>query len=186
MCYIRWYKYEQCDKLPVMSQWHLFPFPLNRKVSHKPQYWNFAVTFSLRTCNIPEYSNIQSSFCLDMKCSNLDIQLGRLQIDTRKQGTIIILDARVVDRSPALSWSRRFVAGRMMRGDRSRSTSVQIPTRYKCAHIHIMGKYVMAYQLREKMYQIGKHGSVLCSWVVFCNEQRTKGSAYTHNSNTCR
>jgi hypothetical protein len=129
----------------------------------------------LTTCNTAMFEACFSS----INSANLHIQLCRLQIDARKQGTIIILHARVVDRSPALSRSRRFVVGRMVRDDRSGPTSVQIPTGYERAHVHIVGKYVVAYQFRKKMYQVGKHGSVLRAWVVFCNGQRTNETAYT-------
>ena len=112
-----------------------------------------------------------SLLCPDNKDTNLYFQLRRFQIYAREQRPIILLHARAAGHSPALSWSSRFVAARMMSCGCSRSPSVQISTRYECAHVHIMGKYVVAYQFREKVYQVCKHCTVLGTRIVFCCEQ---------------
>jgi len=109
--------------------------------------------------------------CPDNKDTNLYFQLRRFQIYAREQRPIILLHSRAACHSPALSWSSWFVAARMMSCSRSRSPSVQISTRYECAHAHIMGKYVMAYQFREKVDQVCKHCTILGTRIVFCCEQ---------------
>ena len=120
--------------------------------------------------------------CPDNKHTYLYFQLSRFQINTRKQGPIILLHSRGAGHSPALSWSSRLVAARMMCCGRSWSTGVQISSRYECAHVHIMRKYVVAYQFREKVYQVCKHRTVLRTWVVFCYKQWEKDRhMYIHN-----
>ena len=122
-----------------------------------------------------------SLLCPDNKHTNLYFQLRRFQINASEQGPIILLHSRGAGHSPALSWSSWFVAARMMSCGCSLSASVEISTRYECAHVHIVGKYVMAYQFREKVYQVCKHRSVLRTRVVFCCERSEKRHVYIHN-----
>ena len=118
--------------------------------------------------------------CPHNKHTNLYFQLRRLQIYAREQRSIILLYSRAAGHSPALSWSSRFVAARMMSCSCSWSPCVEISTRYERAHVHVMGKYVVAYQFREKMYQVCKHCTVLRTRIVFCCKQWEK-ETYIHN-----